>query len=92
MSKYMLTIQHDNQKVAYIEFDSSDDELAKQQGESIFKQYEKQPEFIPRWPDITGNFSGYKPRIENRRISKWIESNTITNGWGRASGGYWKSI
>lgn len=93
MNKYMLTIQHDQQKVAYIEFTAENNNQAKIRGNAIFEQYKNEPVFRPTaWGVITGNFSGHKPRITDRYISVWVKSPTACNAWGAPSGGYWKGI
>ena len=90
--KYMLTIQHDQQKVAYIEFQADNDSAAMKAGESIFACYKTIPAFIPRAPHESGNFIGYKPPIKSRNVSKWIENVIARNAWGRPCGGYWSTI
>ena len=93
MNKYMLTVQHYFQKVAYIEFKADNDEQARIKAESIFDQYKKEPVFAPTsLGAITGNFSGQKPRIEGHWLSKWVLSDTACNAWGRPTGGYWGSM
>lgn len=89
--KYMLTIQHEDQKVAYFEFTSSDDESAKKSAENKLSEYNEKKGFAPIYP-FSGNFSGIKPAIKNTHVSKWIFSNTAQNAWNNFSGGYWKDI
>lgn len=88
----MLTVQHDNQKVAYIEFNSEGDKTAKEQAEHIFADYKSKPSFVPKQPYESGNFSGNKTAIKSHDVSKWIASNTAVNAWGANSGGYWSTI
>lgn len=91
--KYMLTVQHENQKVAYIEFTAENDELAKTGGENLFRTYKSLPNFIPLWSKgVSGNFTGAKPAIKNHHVSKWILSETATNANGVFCGGYWAKI
>ena len=92
MSKQMLTVQHSEQKVAYLEFNSENDETAKTQGEFIFKNYSNEGIFVPKFPNITGNFTGYKPKIISHHVSKWIANVMSTNAWGMSCGGYWSNV
>lgn len=91
--KYMLTIQHDFQKVAYIEFKADNNEQAKVKAESLFNAYKNESIFTPTsYRAVTGNFSGYKPSIKGHWISKWVLSDTACNAWGRPTGGYWGAM
>lgn len=92
MAKYMLTVQHSQQKVAYLEFLASDDSDAKTKGEQLFKLYQSESDFRTKAPYITGNFSGAKPPITNHWVSKWLESETAINAWGQYCGGYWETL
>lgn len=93
MNKYMLTIQHAEQKVAYLEFMAENDEQARRQGEALFSEYASHPNFTPGYArHSSGNFSGPKPRIISHRVSIWIKSETATNAWGSLSGGYWSNL
>ena len=92
MNKYMLTIQHDDQKVAYIEFKSENDDQAKITGENIFRNYATEESFIPRYPVSSGNFTGLKPRIKSHYVSKWNSDVNALNANGRPCGGYWSSV
>ena len=89
--KYMLTIQHDDQKVAYIEFTADNDLAALKAGESIFQQYKTVSAFMPRMYE-SGNFTGYKPPIKSCHVSKWVNDANACNAWGRPCGGYWSTI
>lgn len=91
-NKYMLTIQHEFQKVAYIEFKSDSDDQAKQAGEDIFANYKGVSSLDGRYYPTSANFSGVKPPIKSHHVSKWVLSDTAVNGWGELSGGYWSSI
>lgn len=91
MNKYQLTVQHDFQKVAYIEFQAESDDAAKIQAEKILSNYKNQPFFSPVYP-MSGNFTGQKPRITNTWVAKWIYSAIATNAWGGSSGGYWSDL
>ena len=93
MNKYMLTIQHDYQKVAYICYKAENTKQAESKAESIFKAYKLEPVFKPtRLGAITGNFEGHKPRIKGHWLSKWIPNANSCNAWGQLSGGYWGSV
>ena len=92
-NKYMLTIQHDYQKVAYVEFRSENDNKAKEQAERIFNNYQTEKYFQPTFGNGTsGNFSGIKPRITGHWVSKWVSSEIAVNAWGQSSGGYWSNF
>lgn len=88
----MLTIQHREQKVAYIEFKADNDESAKTQSEIIFNDYKIKPSFMTHQPYISGNFTGIKPVIESHHVSKLVYSETAVNAWGQFCGGYWSTI
>lgn len=90
--RYMLTIQHNQQKVAYIEFEAGNDNAAIETGESILKRYKAAPAFMPRMPYESGNFTGYKPSIKTHYLSKWVDNVNVCNAWGVPCGGYWSTI
>ncbi len=90
--KFMLTIQHECQKVAYIEFKADNILKALEVGESLFVEYKTQKNFIQKQPYVSGNFSGYKPPIKSHHVSKWVGDTNATNALGQPSGGYWKNI
>ena len=90
--KYMLTIQHEEQKVSYTEFLADSDKLALSQAEIIFKNYQSQEFFMRKYPYISGNFTGRKPQIKNHHVSKWVNSETAVSAWGFFTGGYWKIL
>lgn len=92
MSKYMVTVQHAYQKVAYIEFMSQDDDLAVIKSRIIFEGYKEDPAFMPKYPYESGNFWGRKPPIIDHWLSKWIPSDIACNAWGRPCGGYWGGL
>jgi hypothetical protein len=93
MNKYMLTIQHVSQKVAYIEFNSESNEQAKLDGELIFSNYKNISSFMSNMgKGMSGNFTGAKPPIVEYHFSEWVRSKTATNAWGAPSGGYWSNI
>ena len=92
MNKYMLTIQHDFQKVAYICYKAENTEQAEIKAKSLFNEYKLAPVFVPKNPYITGNFSGRKPAIKGHWLQKWVKDANSVNAWGQSSGGYWTSI
>ena len=89
--KYMLTIQHDYQKVAYIEFKADSDNAAIRTGEFIFEQYKTIPTFSQSHQE-SGNFTGRKPPIKAHHISKWVNNANAANAWGQPCGGCWSTI
>jgi hypothetical protein len=91
MKQYMLTVQHEEQKVIYIPFMSSSDKKAKQEGERIYSEYKTHDTIIPVYP-ITGNFTGTKPPVKYWEVSKWVSDQNACNAWGRPCGGYWKTL
>lgn len=93
MQKYMVMVQHNDQKVAYIEFKSVNDKQAKIDSVNVYKNYVNEKFFQPSYAKGTsGNFTGVKPAIRYYSVSKWVESQTATNAWGQLSGGYWQLL
>lgn len=93
MNKYMVMVQHEDQKVAYLEFKSPNHKQAKKEAVNIFENYKNETKFIPSYAKGTsGNFTGSKPRIKYYSVSKWVVSNTAVNAWGGLCGGSWESL
>lgn len=88
MEKYNLTIQHEYQKVAYIEFRAENDSIALSVANGLLNEYKAKDSFIPRYP-MSGNFSGVKPPIKSYHVSKWVNNPNSVNAWGMPCGGYW---
>ena len=92
MHKYMLTIQHEEQKVAYINFVAKGDVSARKEAEILLDEYNQKEFIIQKFPNISANFYGVKPKIVSTHLSKWKNSETATNAWGLYCGGYWKDL
>jgi len=108
MNKYMLSIQHTNQKVTYIEFKSGNDNTARVKGDSLLAEYKRIPRMVTssgrrygKTQDgiydgvvYSGNHGGFLPpeTITNTWLSKFVKSDTACDAWGRPCGGYWQEL